>query len=476
LERDGAGNLVFENTNTVPGKNIIHAYNDTTSSMMITTGSYTGTIVNGDTVIYRTTGSNIRIKDSPSSSVTWNYSLSGVVPDGQVSFYQVFMHEIGHILLMDHVIYSSELMHYSLSSTVSRPVINLTDNSIPVLAANQNIAKSRTINWSPNSGLKKIKVPKKPVITSFPVPVPCGNTLMLTSSYPSNNLWSTGATPQSIQVSTTSNYFVKHFEDNCEYMSDTVFVVAESLNAQFNVTDVSCYGRNTGAIIPSVSGVCPPFAYQWSGNGINSTSPTLSNLHAGEYYLLLSDTCGCSQNYAITINEPEELSAYLTFNSNTIEVHVSGGTPLGFNNSGGPFYTYVWIWIDNIGSLSTLPYTTPSIPATYGSNSNYTLFSMVIDDCGDLVFNSCAKSGRKKSTSYMISAFPNPTNNVMKITSNNASIRFIQLFDLQGKNVLSEEINALSGTLNLSPLRSGIYTAIIYLDNNDIEVKKFVKH
>ncbi len=103
LECDANGNPVFENSVDMVGKNIISLNpNLQGSRLMSTHRSFDTVTINNVSYCYRTTGSNIQIRTQPQNDYTWSYSLTDLML-GQRSFYQIFLHEIGHILLMSHV-------------------------------------------------------------------------------------------------------------------------------------------------------------------------------------------------------------------------------------------------------------------------------------------------------------------------------------------------------------------------------------
>ncbi|MFC2086233.1 M6 family metalloprotease domain-containing protein [Bacteroidota bacterium] len=68
------------------------------------------------------------------------------------------------------------------------------------------------------------------------------------------------------------------------------------------------------------------------------------------------------------------------------------------------------------------------------------------------------------SDEHSITVFPNPGDGNFTITSNNInnSIKEIHIYNLSGKIVYSEEINANAYTINLNNIKDGIYTLKIY--------------
>jgi len=142
LERDSLGEIVYATTiNNY--RNIIRAVN---SEYMSTVTNPGYEIIGIDTILYRTRGSHISIRHQLPSPYSWSYLTSGTTGSNEFSFYEFFMHELGHILLLGHVNDPSDLMHYG--STQNSPIINLTSSSTPVYAVGQNIAASHAISWT----------------------------------------------------------------------------------------------------------------------------------------------------------------------------------------------------------------------------------------------------------------------------------------------------------------------------------------
>ncbi len=73
-------------------------------------------------------------------------------------------------------------------------------------------------------------------------------------------------------------------------------------------TNVSCNGGNDGAAVITLSGGSPAFTYTWS-NG--STASSVSNLAAGNYFIIIHDDYGCAKTELVAITEPPADSAHI---------------------------------------------------------------------------------------------------------------------------------------------------------------------
>ena len=104
----------------------------------------------GSSKFLRAYGSHIYIKDVPkdNSAYPWVYYTSGTVFANNYSFYNVILHELGHILNLNHVNDKNDLMYYTLSVANSYSVTNLTSTSKPVVGAKNIVEASKNMTWA----------------------------------------------------------------------------------------------------------------------------------------------------------------------------------------------------------------------------------------------------------------------------------------------------------------------------------------
>lgn len=134
---------------------------------------------------------------------------------------------------------------------------------------------------------------------------------------------------------------------NCSTTATASISQPTALNVNGNATNISCYGRNDGAISISVSGGTEPYDYQWNGQTAEA-NPT--NLSAGNYSLVVTDANTCTATFSATITEPDELVAIPNItpitcagaNDAILSASATGGT--------GTYAQYFWFRAENPNS------------------------------------------------------------------------------------------------------------------------------
>ncbi len=156
---------------------------------------------------------------------------------------------------------------------------------------------------------------------------------------PISYLWSNGVTSEDLTDLAVGNYSVQITDANgCIRVQNLVISEPNPLTLSLNSNNLSCNGNMNGSIDLSVSGGTAPFTFAWS-NG--ETSEDISNLAAGNYSVIVTDSNGCSANTNASITEP----AALNLTSNTTDVSCNGGDDgsivLSITGGTSP-YSYQW--------------------------------------------------------------------------------------------------------------------------------------
>src|SRR5690554_3507599 len=155
--------------------------------------------------------------------------------------------------------------------------------------------------------------------------------------------WSPSGGTSDTATGLTAGTYTVNITDDSGCTTHVTVVITEPIPLTITLvsqTDVSCNGGNDGEIIIDVIGDHPPFTYSWTPSV--GSSATISNLAAGTYTVVVTDTLSGSETATYTIAEPVALSPSIgsithvscnSGNNGSATVAVLGGT--------AP-YTYSW--------------------------------------------------------------------------------------------------------------------------------------
>jgi len=122
------------------------------------------------------------------------------------------------------------------------------------------------------------------------------------------------------------------------------FTIVEPLALVTSVgtqTNVSVYGGNDGSATVTATGGTAPYTYLWSPVG--GTSDTASNLSAGTYNVLVTDSKGCSTTQTVVITQPAIPYDIVLVSQQNITCNGANDGSISVNVTGGLApYTYVW--------------------------------------------------------------------------------------------------------------------------------------
>jgi len=138
----------------------------------------------------------------------------------------------------------------------------------------------------------------------------------------------------------------------CTASSSVTVTATEAFNPSASVTNVSCFGGNTGSItVTNVNGVGP---FQFSLNGVNFSAPsslpyTFTGLTVGTYTVTVKDVNGCTGFVEKTITQPPVLTLVNTVQGTCYGQSTGSITVTGAGGSGSLSYS----WSGPAGYTST---------------------------------------------------------------------------------------------------------------------------
>ncbi|NWL03354.1 hypothetical protein DM790_21215 [Flavobacterium collinsii] len=137
------------------------------------------------------------------------------------------------------------------------------------------------------------------------------------------------------------------------------------LTASTSQTNVSCKDGSNGTATVNVTGGTGTYTYSWAPYG--GTNATASGLAAGNYIVTIKDANLCMTTAAVTITEPDQLTAAIyktdvlcnSANNGTATVTASGGTG-----------TYTYSWSPSGGTAATATGLSPNTYSVTVTDSN----------------------------------------------------------------------------------------------------------
>ena len=302
----------------------------------------------------------------------------------------------------------------------------------------------------------------------------------------------------------------------------------DSIISIATTSNTSCFGGNDGSTnINIISGGIAPFTFS-SNNGLTyQNSNIFSNLSAGNYSILISDSNNCLDSLNIQINSPTEiysitssdsLSCYNLCDGN-VYVTAFGGTPpynfswdYGTSNLCAGLYNVIITDSNNCASVNNAIVNEPdplliniyisdsTLVATSGYNSYqwYSGDGNIINGATNETFTPntvgeyyvVVNNGECEEISYSIDynisnileiennlqIYPNPTNGIITIIGE--KIKNISIYNILGNQLSKVEknnFNTNSRNIDLSNLARGIYTIQIEQNNKILNYQIILK-
>jgi lysyl endopeptidase len=300
-----------------------------------------------------------------------------------------------------------------------------------------------------------IAVPEEiTIVANGPVEFCEGGSVVLTSSLESGNLWSTGATSQSITVTQANNYNVTS-TDGCASESNTIEVVVNQLPATpviSSSSNVICYNSSLDLTSSATNNT-------WS---TNETTQTITVTEPGTYTVTVESTDNtCTSSSSITVAMGSAMSVATTMvnelegNDGSISITINGGqAPYSFSWSNSSIE-------QNQTGLAGGEYT---VTVTDANNCSYE---------ETFVLNS--ELGLNMADASSFSIYPNPTTGNVTIKLDQMNVQTIVITDALGKQVSDlTTVENSEMTIDLSSYEKGVYFARFLMNDNTLKIERIV--
>ena len=272
---------------------------------------------------------------------------------------------------------------YCISSTSARLIANATDTlstsnnygrggltylwntgaTTDRITASFNSTKYSVLTTDPYSGCSRYAQIRMPAaidtqytaaISINSTPTNCNNngsiSMNLNTSFPTSYLWNNGITTQSNDYLYPGTYTVisSIWNQACTYFRSINLGTTSGIQSISNINNVSCRGKNDGAIQLTISGGTPPYTYHWVDLPNDSLYHPFQkdqfNLFPGMYSVEIFDATGCHSVFTYRVNASvQNLSANVTAISPVTQCSSNNNGSATILASGGTTpYTYIW--------------------------------------------------------------------------------------------------------------------------------------
>lgn len=256
--------------------------------------------------------------------------------------------------------------------------------------------------------------------------------------------WSNGANTEDISALASTNYSLTVTDANLCTATAT-YSVTEPVELQLttpSITNVLCFGGNTGAITLNHSGGTGNMNYIWNPAGPNSA--TNSSLTAGSYSATITDANGCTDTATYTVTQPATALSFGNPTISNVQCNGAGTGSITVTVSGGvTVATYHYSWSHNAGLNSNT--------ATGLVAGNYIV--TVTDD------NGCSLSA-----SYTVSepsgvTFGNPV--ITNVSCYGGTDGSAEIFPTGGTGTYTYTWNGVAGSNPQNGLAANSYTVVV---------------
>jgi gliding motility-associated-like protein len=166
--------------------------------------------------------------------------------------------------------------------------------------------------------------------------------------------------PTATNLAAGTYYVTVNDANGCAVVDSVTVGEADAFSINTNVTDVACFGENSGQL--SITGASvTPGQILWSNGQVGNAA---SNLSAGAYSVTVTSIDGCTQTFNYNITQPTALELSIDQTSPILCNDDSTGALAATVNGGTANYSYSWTDGVNGPNRSNLPAGTYTLQVT----------------------------------------------------------------------------------------------------------------
>ncbi len=241
--------------------------------------------------------------------------------------------------------------------------------------------------------------------------------------------------------------------------------VVPAVSIPSSMTSLCAGDAATISATPTNEGTAPSYEWFWVGFGSVGTGQTLNVpagfLPAGTHiiYCELTSNAACAAPTLVTSN------------SLTVTVDPLPATPIISQEadtlSTTQYASYQW-YLDGTTMLGT------DSAQTANATGAYTVVVTNVEGCSatSAAYNYVVTFIQSSEATAVLTIYPNPSNGIIAITTNNAINATVFVYNVLGKQIASKQLNAMStNMIDLSAQANGSYFVVLKTDKETITKK-----
>ena len=330
----------------------------------------------------------------------------------------------------------------------------------PTVTTNYSVTGVGTPNNCTTTAVLQVSVMPLPFVAaySYPLLICPGNTASLSAVGAVNYTWSSGPSGSltTVNPQNSTSYTVTGVDANgCENTNTVMVNVSEgSVTVSSNTT--VCEGTQVMLV---ASGA---MSYTWS-NGTALPGIQVTPNSTTIYSVMATDAnfCQLTNTVQVTVNPKPNV------NATAVPPEVCRGESVVLSAGGAS--TFTWTGSAPGSSVTVIPMV--DVPHSYtvtgtGTNGCSRSFAVTV------LVNKCA--GIAESGVSLLKVYPNPGNGLFYLQSE-GTINNVQVLDLSGRLLLSQDQNTSQLQLNLDSFANGIYYLKVSV-NNESQMIRLIKN
>ena len=170
--------------------------------------------------------------------------------------------------------------------------------------------------------------------------------------------WSTGDTTEDLTSLIAGSYTLSITDtNNCMAIDSVLISQPDTIQIQFNKTDISCFSFDDGSIKATATGGVPlnmsalDYNFIWS---TNEFTDSISNLSPGSYGLTITDSNNCQISDNIFIDEPAEIISNFIVRHPSCFNYTDGMATISYSGGTGPL-SHTWYTGSSLDSVYNKP-------------------------------------------------------------------------------------------------------------------------